>query len=142
MSLYAREGGVVPPEIDYMDVGEMLYRALRVDYTYLHPEVLEGRCLIDKQKLVLNNKENREEYSVLIVPGGDTLSVAAAAKIKEFYDKGGVVISTSKLPTKSAEFGRDKEIQKMVADVFGLPVDDPCDRPSHGQHGPRPAVFP
>ena len=53
------------------------------------------------------------------------LSVAAAAKIKEFYDKGGVVIATSKLPTKSAEFGRDKEIQKMVGDVFGLPVDDP-----------------
>ena len=124
-----------------MDVGEMLYRALRVDYTYLHPEVLEGRCLIEKQKLVLNNKENREEYSVLIVPGGDTLSVATAAKIKEFYDKGGVVISTSKLPTKSAEFGRDKEIQKMVADVFGLPVDTPCDRRIHGRYGPRPAVF-
>jgi hypothetical protein len=125
MSLYAREGGVLPPEIDYMDVGEMLYRALRVDYTYLHPEVLEGRCLIDKQKLVLNNKENREEYSVLIVPGGDTLSVATAAKIKEFYDQGGVVIATSKLPTKSAEFGRNKDIRKMVADVFGLPVDEP-----------------
>jgi hypothetical protein len=75
--------------------------------------------------LVLNNKENREEYSVLIVPGGDTLSVTAAAKVKEFYDKGGVVIATSRLPVKSAEFGRDKEIQKMVADVFGLPVDDP-----------------
>jgi len=58
-------------------------------------------------------------------PGGDTLSVAAAAKIEEFYDKGGVVIATSKLPTKSAEFGRDKEIQKMVGDVFGLPVNDP-----------------
>jgi hypothetical protein len=62
---------------------------------------------------------------VLIVPGGDTLTVAAAAKIREFYDKGGTVIATSKLPTKSAEFGKDKEIQKMVADVFGLPVDDP-----------------
>jgi hypothetical protein len=29
------------------------------------------------------------------------------------------------LPSKSAEFGKDKEIQQMVADVFGLPVDDP-----------------
>jgi hypothetical protein len=125
MPMYGREGGVLPPEIDYMDVGEMLYRALRVDYTYLHPEVLVSRCTVDRQRLVLNNKENREEYSVLIVPGGDTLSVATAAKIKEFYDKGGVVIATSKLPTKSAEFGRDKEIQKMVADVFGLPVDEP-----------------
>ena len=112
-------------EIDYQDIGEALFHGLRVDYTYVHPEVLAERCTVEGAKLILNNKENREEYSVLIVPGGDTLSVAAAAKIKEFYDKGGVVISTSKLPTKSAEFGRDKEIQKMVADVFGLPVNDP-----------------
>jgi len=31
-------------------------------------------------------------------PGGDTLSVAAAARIKEFYDQGGAVIASSKLP--------------------------------------------
>jgi len=121
----AREGGDTPPEIDYQDIGEALFHGLRVDYTYVHPEVLAERCTVDGSKLILNNQENREEYSVLIVPGGDTLSVAAAAKIREFYDKGGVVIATSKLPTKSAEFGRDKEIQKMVADVFGLPVNDP-----------------
>jgi alpha-L-rhamnosidase len=121
----AREGGIVPPEIDYQNIGDALFRGVRVDYTYLHPEVLAGRCAVEGKKLILNNRENREEYSVLIVPGGDTLSVAAAAKIREFYDKGGVVIATTRLPTKSAEFGRDKEIQKMVADVFGLPVDDP-----------------
>jgi hypothetical protein len=121
----AREGGDTPAEIDYQDIGEALFHGLRVDYTYVHPEVLAERCTVEGSKLILNNKENREEYSVLIVPGGDTLSVAAAARIKEFYDKGGVVIATSKLPTKSAEFGHDKEIQKMVADVFGLPVNDP-----------------
>ena len=36
-----------------------------------------------------------------------------------------MVIATTKLPTKSAEFGRDREIQTFVADVFGLPVNDP-----------------
>jgi hypothetical protein len=121
----SREGGLTPAEIDYQDIGEALFHGVRVDYTYLHPEVLAGRCTVDGHKLILNNQENREEYSVLFVPGGDTLSVAAAAKIKEFYDKGGVVIATSKLPTKSAEFGRDKEIRKMVGDVFGLPVNEP-----------------
>jgi hypothetical protein len=121
----AREGGFTPPEIDYQDIGEALFRGLRVDYTYLHPEVLSGRCTVEGSKLILNNKENREEYSVLFVSGGDTLSVAAAAKIEEFYEKGGAVVATSKLPTKSAEFGRDKEIQKFVGDVFGVPVNDP-----------------
>jgi hypothetical protein len=121
----AREGGIVPREIDYQDIGEALFRGLRVDYTYLHPEVLGARCSVEGKSIVLNNQENREEYKVLIVPGGDTMPVAAAAKIREFYEKGGVVIATSKLPTGSAEFGRDKEIRTMVADVFGLPVDDP-----------------
>ena len=36
---YAREGGVAPGA-DYQSIGEDLFRASRVDYTYLHPEVL------------------------------------------------------------------------------------------------------
>ncbi len=122
---YAREGGLTPAEIDYQDIGEALYRGSRVDYTYLHPEVLVGRCLIDQQRLILNNRENREEYRVLILPGGDTLSAAAAAKIKAFYDAGGTVIATSRLPTQAAEFGRNREVQRVIAEVFGVPVDGP-----------------
>jgi hypothetical protein len=137
----AREGGITPAEIDYQNIGEALFRGLREDYTYLHPEVLAGRCTVDGKKLILNNQENREEYSVLVLPGGDTLSVAAAAKIREFYEKGGVVIATSKLPTKSAEFGKDKEIQQMVADVFGLPVDDPPSADLQRAMGDRLVTF-
>jgi len=120
---YAYNGGVPPPEIDYMDVGEILYRGLRVDYTYLHPEVLENRCVIGERNLILNNSENREEYRALIVPGGNTLSSAAARKIGEFYQKGGTVIATSRLPYLSAEFGRDHEVQQAISEMFGIPVD-------------------
>lgn len=122
---YAREGGFAFG-IDYQDIGEALFRGLRVDYTYLHPDVLVERCTVDaNHKLILNNRENREEYSVLILPAGDTLSAAAAAKIKEFYDKGGMVIATGMLPTRSAEFGKDKEVQQAMADVFGVSLDEP-----------------
>ena len=122
---YAREGGFANIGTDYQDVGNALFRGLRVDYTYLHPEVLVDRCTIDNHKLILNNRENREEYSVLIVPAGDTISAAAAAKIKEFYDQGGTVISTTQLPTRSAEFGKDKEVRQAIADVFGVSPDAP-----------------
>jgi hypothetical protein len=122
---YAREGGFAFGT-DYQDIGEALFRGLRVDYTYLHPEVLVDKCSVDpNHKLILNNRENREEYSVLIVPSGDTISAAAAAKIKEFYDKGGAVIATGLLPTRSAEFGKDKEVQRAMADVFGVAPDEP-----------------
>lgn len=121
---YAREGGPAFG-MDYQDIGEALFRGLRVDYTYLHPEVLADRCVIEGQKLVLNNRENREEYRVLFLPAGDTLSAAAAAKIKEFYDRGGTVIATGLLPTRSAEFGKDQEVRQAIADVFGVSPDEP-----------------
>ena len=106
-----------------MDVGEILYRGLRVDHTYLHPEVLESRRVIGERKLILNNSENHEEYRVLIVPGGNTLSYAAARKTGEFYQKGGTVIATSRLPYLSAEFGRDHEVQQAISEMFGIPMD-------------------
>jgi hypothetical protein len=122
---YAREGGFAYGS-DYQDIGEDLFRALRVDYTYLHPDVLVDKCTVDaNHKLILNNRENREEYSVLILPAGDTLSAAAAAKIQGFYEKGGKVIATGLLPTRSAEFGKDKEVQRAMAAVFGVSPDEP-----------------
>jgi hypothetical protein len=122
---YALEGGIVPPETDYMNLGEILFRALRVDYTYLHPEVLVEKCSVNQQRLVLNNKINREEFRVVIIPGGETFSADAAQKVLEFYRNGGIVIATSKLPVKSAEFNRDKEIREMVTEVFGISDDNP-----------------
>jgi len=121
---YAREGGPAFG-MDYQDVGEALFRSLRVDYTYLHPEVLAERCVVQGNRLILNNRENREEYSVLFLPAGDTLSAAAAARIKEFYDHGGMVIATGLLPTRSAEFGKDREVRQAMADVFGVSPDEP-----------------
>ncbi|HKE26457.1 MAG TPA: glycosyl hydrolase [Bryobacteraceae bacterium] len=121
---YAREGGPAFG-MDYQDIGEALFRGLRVDFTYLHPEALVERCIVDGKKLVLNNRENREEYSVLFLPAGDTLSAAAAAKIKQFYDNGGIVVATGLLPTRSAEFGKDKEVRQAIADVFGVSPGEP-----------------
>lgn len=122
---YAREGGIVSPETDYIELGELIFRGLRQDFTFLHPEVLQERCVIENNKLVLNNKINRETYSVLIVPGSRTLSLETVKKIKEFFDAGGTVIATKILAEKSAEVGKDAEVRRMMRKVFGLPDDGP-----------------
>jgi hypothetical protein len=122
---YSYMGGVVPPEIDYMDVGESLFRGLRLDYTYLHPEVLTEKCTVEGRELKLNNRTNWERYRILILPGGDTFSADAARKVLEFYRSGGTVIATSRLPDKSAEFGRDHEVRDMVYEVFGISESKP-----------------
>jgi hypothetical protein len=120
----SQSGGTVPGANDYMETGLMLSHSLRVDYTFLHPEVLLGRCNVGQGKIVLNNQVNREEFRVLILPAGDTLSADAAGKLLQFYRGGGAIIATLKLPAQSAEFGRDKEVQAMTAEVFGTSLDN------------------
>ncbi len=122
---YAREGGFVPPETDYIELGELIFRGLRQDFTFLHPQALQERCVIDGKKLILDNEVNREEYSVLIVPGSRVLSVETARKIEAYYDAGGTVIATNILAEQSAERGRDAEIKRIMGEVFGLPKDGP-----------------
>jgi hypothetical protein len=122
---WAREGGVLPPETDYIELGETIFRGLRRDFTFLHPDVLADRCTIEGHQLVLNNPINRERYDVLFVPGGDTLSITSAQKIRDFWAAGGTVIATGRLATKSAERGRDAELRALIDEVFGLPADAP-----------------
>src|SRR5574344_89682 len=117
---YAYMGGILPAETDYMDVGESLFRGLHLDFTHLHPEVLVEKCAVEGNELKMNNVNNWEQYKVLILPGGEVLSADAAARILEFYRAGGTVIATSKLPSRSAEFGRDREVKDMVYEVFGI----------------------
>lgn len=122
---YALEGGILAPENDYMELGEMLFRGMRQDFTYLHPEVLETRCQVTGRRMVLGNKENREEFRIIIVPGSSTLSIKTARKLLDFYRAGGAVITTRRLPAKSAEFGMDRELQQIIGEIFGIPAYGP-----------------
>ena len=122
---YAREGGVVPPETDYISLGELFFRGLRQDFTFIHPEVLQQRCIIEGNQLILNNAVNREVYSVLVVPGARVLSLETARKIEAFYQAGGTVIATRILAEQSAEMGKDTEVRKIMDRVFGIPDNEP-----------------
>lgn len=121
---WAREGGITPTS-DYIELGETIFRGLRRDFTFLHPEVLADRCTVENKQLVLNNPINRERYDVLFVPGAETIAVSTAKKIRDFWNAGGTVIATGKLPKKSAELGHDREIRDLIGEVFGLPEDGP-----------------
>lgn len=118
---YALEGGIVDPDMDYMDLGEVLFRGFKQDYTFLHPEVIEQKTIIEGNRLILDNKVNREEYRVVILPGGDTVNLGVAKKLQAFYRAGGKIIATSKLPTKSAELGKDAEVVAIMDEIFGMP---------------------
>ena len=116
------EGCVDIPEADYMQVGEALSLGVRRDFTFVHPEVLEERCAVDGAAINLNNKVNHERWRAFIIPGSRCINIATLRRVKQFYDQGGMVIATTRLPDCAAEFGADAEVRQWVAQIFGPDV--------------------
>jgi len=116
-------GRYAPASADYLEVGDRLTGDLHRDFTFLHPDdLVSDRLRIDGGALVLDNRVNRQEFTTLVLPGGDAVPVDALRKLREFWERGGAIIATTQLPTRSAEFGRDAEVREMVAAVFGEPA--------------------
>ena len=113
------KGGVAVPEADYVEVGELLSVDLGRDYTFLHPEVLAEKCVLQGGQLVLPNLVHPGRFSVMILPGHKTIHWSSLKKIQAFYDQGGCVIATGQLPFKSAEFGHDDDVVQTVEAMFG-----------------------
>ena len=59
-------GGVAVPEADYVEVGELLANDVGRDYTFLHPDVLDEKCVIEGGQLVLPNRIHPGRFSVLV----------------------------------------------------------------------------
>ncbi len=113
-------GLFVPPHTDLNELSDRLTGELRRDFTFLHPEILDDRCVVNGAVLHLNNVTNYEDYRVIILPAGRVISASNLKKIKTFCDAGGKVIATTQLPSKSAELGRDQEVRETVRTLFGL----------------------
>lgn len=107
------------PGSDYYELSRLLTGEVRRDFTFLHPEIVDKRCRVDGNELLLENRVNWERYRVVILPACRTIRVTNLAKIRDFMAAGGHVIATTCLPEKSAEFGRDADVQRMAQEMFG-----------------------
>lgn len=117
-------GLYVPPQTDMNELSDSLSGEIRRDFTYLHPEILDGRCVVKGDRLQLRNEINFEEYRVVIMPAGRVIHLSSLNKIKAFYDAGGKVIATGLLPSKSAELRGDAEVVAAVKHIFGQNAED------------------
>lgn len=119
-SLGLPAGSYIYEHADYQAVGEMLLSSLHRDFTFVHPKALTSEHLkVVGDTLQMQNQTNREEFRALVIPGGEVISADALQRIKAFFDAGGVVLATSLLPCRSAEFGRDDEVRELVDAIFG-----------------------
>lgn len=117
--LPSKHGELPVPGSDYYELSRLLTGEVKRDFTFLHPETLDGRCAVDGAELVLNNTKNWERYRVVILPACRTIRTGNLTKLRDFLRGGGRVIATTCLPERSAEFGRDAEVQKLAREMFG-----------------------
>ncbi|MHC4180607.1 MAG: glycosyl hydrolase, partial [Planctomycetota bacterium] len=115
----------VPKEADYMDLGERLALDLHRDYTFLHPDVLRDKCHVEASQIVLNNRINRELFTVLILPGMRAIRVETLRKLSGFYRHGGKIIATTRLADQAAELDENDEVRRLMGAVFGAPEGSP-----------------
>lgn len=119
------ESNWLPEYINHHVISNLLTNKLHRDFTYIHPEDLgNGKMSINGDTLRLNNKINFQNFKVLIIPGGDVISADALNTIKQYYENGGKVIFTGSLPNKSAEFGKHKQVLKILSELFEVENSD------------------
>ena len=112
------KGGVAIPKTDYVNIANWLTNVAGKDFTFIHPEVLDEKCSVSGQQLLLRNKVNNEQFKVLIIPSCKTISVYNLLKIKSFYEAGGKIIFTTQLPDFSTETGKNQEIRDNIKAIF------------------------
>jgi hypothetical protein len=109
----AHVGKAVTPE----QMSESLQDAL-YDCDWIPYEVLERDMKVQGANLRLR----QESYRVLVVPPVETIPYATLAKVKAFYDAGGVVVGHGFVPSRSATLGRSsRQIASLVKVIWGEP---------------------
>lgn len=115
-----RPGHWISKYTNYTQISKMLSEDIYRDFTFVHPGFLQtDKYTISEGKLKLQNKENYQDYEVLIMPAQKVMSVKTLSRVKEFYDKGGKIIAVGKLPSVSSEFGKEKELLEIISSIFG-----------------------
>jgi hypothetical protein len=112
------KGDISVTKIDYIQVSNWLTDIPGLDFTFIHPEILDEKCRVLEGKFHLQNARNWEDYQAMFVPACKTISVSNLQKIARFYEQGGVVVFTSMLPFKSYENGQDQRVLDLVKSIF------------------------
>ena len=104
-------GKYVTPEAMTTAIQDAAY-----DCDWLPYDVLEKDININSRELALHN----ERFKVLIVPPVEVIPYGTLARVKEFFENGGVVIGYGFAPSKSATIGKgSSDIMRLVNEIWG-----------------------
>lgn len=104
---------------NYIALTNRLSEQIRLDYTYLHPSVLDEKVSVNGATLHLANENNYEDYKIVIMPSIRVISKSNLEKIYDFYQNGGIVISVGSLPVMATEEKDNEAVATMIREMFG-----------------------
>ena len=100
------------------NVSDALFYAGR-DFTYVDGRALAGARV---GRGVLTHGKLR--WRVVVLPGADTLPMAAWENLARFVRKGGVVVAVGPLPANSESEFPSRRVEKLAAEMFGPGTND------------------
>lgn len=110
------KGGVEVEGTDYPEISRILTNELGRDFTYIHPEVLDGRCTVTRDGLTMENNVNREQFKAIVLPGVKTISFSNLKQVMKAWRRGVKVVFTTVTPCQSADYATDNAtVCRMVA---------------------------
>ena len=118
-------GIYVPRETDYLAVGSQFTSRIWNDFTFVHPDIVDEKLQVVKKDgetvFRLDNAANWEEYRCFVIPGMDVISWKNLQKIAEYYDAGGKLLATTRLPSMAAEGPEyNEKVRETIKRIFGI----------------------
>ncbi len=109
--------------IDYMSVINSISFYSGHDLTVLHPTAMNSYCRVEENRLILENKNSKENYRVLVIPATTVISLHSLELAAEFYEAGGKIIATGELPSVALESTKEKNldgrVRELICKIFG-----------------------
>ena len=124
-----------PDDADYMTLINSVLNYSGRDADLIHPDIISEKCYTENGILYLKNETTFAQYKVIILPGSPVMSVKCLRILKKFYDEGGKIVSTVRIPEKAFEFSDesaetadelspDNEVKSIVKHIFGVDSED------------------
>ncbi len=118
-----------PPVLSFADYMSNINSVMNYcgrDLTVLHPDVFVEKGSVETERdggiLHIANDLNPENYRILIMPAMTITSIRVLRLIKQFYDLGGKILATSRLPFKITEDddALKAEAAEILYHIFGV----------------------
>jgi hypothetical protein len=106
---------VVPAQNTFDRVSDLLLR-LHHDYDYVDDTQLVNA---DPAGGTIGFPVSAEKYPLVILPGIEVMSLAAARMLAEFFRAGGKIIAIGAIPSEADQRGDDEPVRNLMREVFG-----------------------